>query len=192
MEDIVNTIFNSWSKCYNNHIFIENENNKIIMINNKDDIHKTYYIENSSNITCIINTKINHLIINKCDNIIIFINSILISGLDIFHSNTISINNNNNNNNNNNSISNFSINFGHTYILNINQFNVDLNLKLCINIIYNLTINKLTVHYIYDTYITCLNLFTIQTLYLYINNNDTIKCLDTFYGTYDISKKSDL
>ena len=61
MDTIFNNIFNSWQKCYNKHIFIDNENDKIIIIDNNnenDNIHKTYYIEQSSNITCILNVPI--------------------------------------------------------------------------------------------------------------------------------------
>ena len=185
MDTIFNNIFNSWQKCYNKHIFIDNENDKIIIIDNNnknDNIHKTYYIEQSSNITCILNSKLNHLIINKCENISIIINSILISGMDVFHSNNILINNNCHN------TSNFSLNFGQNYIFNINYLLNEFTFKLCINIIYNLNIHKLNLCYKYDKYITSLNLFTIQTLYFYITNYKKIKCIDTFYGTYDILK----
>jgi hypothetical protein len=96
MNQIFDNIINSWKKSYLNHIFIENKENEVLTLNNYqyDNIHKTYYFEKSNNLIININSKINHLIINKCNKVTININSSLISGLDIFHSNDIIINNN--------------------------------------------------------------------------------------------------
>ena len=79
MDTILNNIFNSWTKCYNNHVFIENKHNDTILIddtsNNKNEFtSKTFYIENTNNSLVYINTKINHLILNKCNNITLIIN----------------------------------------------------------------------------------------------------------------------
>ena len=54
MDTILNNIFNSWTKCYNNHMFIEDKNNDTILIddtsnNNNEFTSKTFYIENTNN-----------------------------------------------------------------------------------------------------------------------------------------------
>ncbi len=40
MDSIFNNIVNSWKNSYINHNFIENQQNDIFTINDKDDIHK--------------------------------------------------------------------------------------------------------------------------------------------------------
>jgi len=185
MNEVLNNIFNSWKKSYLNHIFIENRKNKNITINNsiRDDImHKTYYFEKSNNLIININTKINHLIINKCDNIILNINSSLISGLDIFHSNNVIINNNFE------IQSNYSINFGQNFVINVNKISDIMNITLCVNIIYSLKINKLY-NKLYIKFISCLNLFRIEPIYFFIDNSlERINGFDTTYGNFNIEK----
>lgn len=191
METILNNIFNSWTKCYNNHIFIENKCNDTIVIDDmmynneiKDYYsNKTFYIENTSNSIIYINTKINHLILNKCNNITLIINSTFISGLDIFHSNDVYIFNNV-------SIkSEYSFNFGENFTINVNADETEIT--LCINVIYNLIINKLNSEKKYNTFNGCLNLFTTETLYIFINEKTSdINGFDTIYGNFKLVKLS--
>lgn len=183
MDTILNNIFNSWTKCYNNHVFIENKNNETIVIdyNTPDFSSKTFYIENTTNTLVYINSKINHLIINKCKNITLIINEGFISGLDIFHSNDVYIFDNVP------SKSEYSFNFGENFTINVNSDETEI--ILCINVIYNLIINKLNSDKFYNTFNGCLNLFTTETLYLFINSNSNdINGFNTVYGNFTLAK----
>ena len=184
MDSIFNNIVNSWKNSYINHNFIENKQNDIFLINDEDDIHKTYYFEKSKNLIIHINTKINHLIINKCDNVIIYINSSLISGLDIFHSNNITINNNYD------FIANYSLNFGYNFTININNPSSTMNITLCTNIINNLKINKIyncDTYNNYATFMGCLNLFRYEPVYFFIDNSpEIIGGFDSMYGKFNL------
>lgn len=186
MDTILNNIFTSWTKCYNNHVFIEDKNNDTILIddtsnNNNEFTSKTFYIENTNNAVVYINTKINHLILNKCNNITLIINATFISGLDIFHSNNIYILNNVS------CKSEYSFNFGENFTININSDKTEIT--LCINIIYNLIINKLNSEKKYNKFNGCLNLFTSETLYLFINSeSNNINGFNTVYGKFELDK----
>jgi len=186
MDSIFNNIINSWKNSYINHNFIENQQNDIFTINDENDIHKTYYFEKSNNLIIHINTKINHLIINKCDNVIVYINSALISGLDVFHSNNITIHNNYD------FVANYSLNFGSNFTINISNPSSTMNITLCTNIIYNLKINKIyncDAYINYVSFIGCLNLFRYEPVYFFIDNSpEIIDGFDSMYGKFSLKK----
>lgn len=179
---LINNIITSWTKCYNNHIFIENKNNETIVIDGKDSNNKTFYIENTNNSAIYCNTKINHLVINKCNNINLFINSNFISGLDIFHSNNVYIFSNISGK------SEYSLNFGENYTINFNA--EELDITLCVNSIYNLLVNKLTPDKTYKTFTGCLNLFSSEPIFFFINDkSEEVYGFDTVYGKCKLDKK---
>ena len=183
MDQILNNILDSWTKCYNNHIFIENKLDGVILIDNDNHKAKSYYIEKTSNTIIYVNTKINHLVLNKCNDVILIINEEFISGLDIFHSNNIKIHNNIE------SKSFYSISFGFNYTININKIFINLDILLCVNSIYKLKINKLNTINKYNKFILCLNLFRSEPVYIFINNSlDIIQGFDTVYGEFNIQK----
>lgn len=184
MDKIFNNIIDSWKKSYLNHIFIENKENEVFVINSKDNIHKTYYFENSKNLIIHITTKINHLVINKCTNIRLNINSSLISGLDIFHSNDVIINNNYE------TQSNYSVSFGQNIVFNNNKITDKMNISLCTTLVYNLKINKkYNSSKNYINFIGCMNLFRTEPIYFFINNSlEKIHGIDTEYGKFTIKK----
>jgi hypothetical protein len=100
-KTILTNVFNSWLRCKNKHLFIENVNNSIIKIGRvleingkkyeKEHIPKnaTIFISNCNNSNIKITDKFNHLIILKCDNTNVYISHGLISGIDIIRSNNI-------------------------------------------------------------------------------------------------------
>ena len=185
MECILTNIFESWQKCYLQHTFLSGLSNQIIKISLPEDITKTYYIESSKNISIYIDTKINHLVLNKCSNVIIFINAEFISGLDIFHSNNIIINNFIE------TTTNYSINFGYDYTINtINTINTSrimllLNITVCCNQIYSLKINQLNEINRFNRFIDCLNLFMTEPIYIIIRSYlQEIECYNTILGGY--------
>lgn len=97
-------IFDSWIKCKNNHIFIENIKDSTIKIgktleingknydNNKLSVNSTIFIANCDNNIIKITNKFNHVIILKCNNTNIYISHGLVSGMDVIHSNYIKCN----------------------------------------------------------------------------------------------------
>jgi hypothetical protein len=100
-ENIIN-IYNSYMTVKNNHIYIENDHHDFIAIgrgimmnnqkkNNIVDATKTIFLSNCSDIKIILGKKINHVIIEKCNNIAIRIMRGLISGIDIINSNNINL-----------------------------------------------------------------------------------------------------
>jgi hypothetical protein len=97
IDKISSNIIESWQKCYDNHIFIENTHglefniDNIINIKNESIIKRTLYFDKCSDLNIIINKKINNVILNKCKNINIKISSGLISGLSIFNCEFIDI-----------------------------------------------------------------------------------------------------
>ena len=111
-------IFTSWYSCKSKHSYITSINDSVINLNKKiningvisnyfygsddilpevqedkiEDINKiTLFIENCNNCEIIITEKFNHLILLNCNNIKLFINSGMISGIDIIHSEYINI-----------------------------------------------------------------------------------------------------
>jgi hypothetical protein len=101
--------YNMWKKCFDNHLIIEDEKNKNITFDNLNKRHSIIF-SNCNNINITIKNKINHVIIQNCKNIIIILNNILISGLDIIHSDEIKLKIDENINNLNYSFSNNLIN----------------------------------------------------------------------------------
>jgi len=106
-ETIIN-IYNSYMTVKNNHIYIENDHHDFIAIgsgimmqnqkkNNIIDTSKTIFLSNCSDIKIIFGKKINHIIIDKCNNITIRIMRGLISGIDIINSTNINLIVDNNN-----------------------------------------------------------------------------------------------
>ena len=90
--DIINNIFNSWLKCKNNHVYIENKYNiNISYPENDESSQKTLYIDNCNNINIYVTNKINHIIIINSIHINLFIQHGLISGLDVMHSKNINL-----------------------------------------------------------------------------------------------------
>jgi hypothetical protein len=176
-----NNIIHAWTKCYNNHIFLENKDNESIVIHdnllNNNLIKKTYYIDNTDNALIYVNTKINHLIMHRCNNITLIINSVLISGLDIFHSNNISIINN---------IpckAEYSFCFGENCVFTFNT--TDIEIRLCMQAVYNLIIKLVNER---KPYRGCLNLFRAEPIYFFINNNTAcINGFDTVYGNFTLT-----
>jgi hypothetical protein len=158
-----------------------------------DNKQKTYYFEKSTNLTIHINTKINHLVLNKCDNTVIHINIPLISGVDIFHSNNIIINHLDTNIDNmeeeDNDIQ-YSINFGNNFRINLY---CKINITICVNIIYLLQINKRDRNNKERKFIGCLNLFRFEPIYLFVDNNNNdadnvVQGYDTVYGKFTIQE----
>ena len=199
MDTIFQNIATSWQTSYDNHIFIERKENETIIIDGLDNKQKTYYFEKSTNLTIHINTKINHLVLNKCDNTVIHINIPLISGVDIFHSNNIIINHLDTNIDNmeeeDNDIQ-YSINFGNNFLINLY---CKINITICVNIIYLLQINKRDRNNKERKFIGCLNLFRFEPIYLFVENNDeavadyaddVIQGYDTVYGKFTIQETS--
>ena len=183
MECILTNIFESWKKCYLQHIFLQKLSNQTIKIDSVDDIKKTFYIESSQNLSIYIDTKINHLVLNKCSNIIIFIKSELISGLDIFHSDNIVINVFVE------TITNYSLNFGHTYTINIIRIMPLLDITVCCNQIYSIKINQLNEMNRFNSFIDCLNLFMSESIYIFLKSYLTdIQCYNSIYGEYKLEK----
>ena len=100
-ENIIN-IYNSYMTVKNNHIYIENDHHDFIAIgrgimmnnqtkNNIVDSTKTIFLSNCSDIRIIFGKKINHIVIEKCNNIVIRIMRGLISGIDIINSTNINL-----------------------------------------------------------------------------------------------------
>jgi hypothetical protein len=100
-KTIIN-IFKSYLTVKNNHIYIENDHNDFIAIgkniimrnqqkNNIINKKKTIYLLKCSNINIVIGKKINHIIIDKCNNVTIRILNGLISGIDIINSKDINL-----------------------------------------------------------------------------------------------------
>ena len=207
METIFQNIATSWQTSYDNHIFIERKENETIIIDGLDNKQKTYYFEKSENLTIHINTKINHLVLNKCDNTVIHINIPLISGIDIFHSNNIIINHHthkdadldadqdalqNDDDDQGNDIQ-YSINFGNNFLINLY---CKINITICVNIIYLLQINKRDRNNKERKFVGCLNLFRFEPIYLFVENSDqedyadVIQGYDTVYGKFTIQETS--
>ena len=194
MDTIFQNIATSWQTSYDNHIFIERKENETIIIDGLDNKQKTYYFEKSTNLTIHINTKINHLVLNKCDNTVIHINIPLISGVDIFHSNNIIINHLDTNIDNmeeeDNDIQ-YSINFGNNFLINLY---CKINITICVNIIYLLQINKRDRNNKERKFVGCLNLFRFEPIYLFVDNSDDtdyadkIQGYDTVYGKFTIQE----
>jgi hypothetical protein len=143
---------------------------------------KSYFIEDVSNITIHIDDKINHLILNRCNNINLIINVDLISGLDIFHSSNVNITYARTTT----SIVN-SINFGRNYhICIVNPYTINCMMcTICVNNMYFI-IND-TAYKVYE------NLFRANPLYFFIEKADadadadadgsvTINTIDSMYG----------
>ena len=98
---ILTNVFNSWLRCKNKHLFIENVNDSTIKIGRvleingrkyeKENIPKnaTIFISNCNNNNIKITDKFNHLIILKCKDTNVYISHGLISGIDIIRSNNI-------------------------------------------------------------------------------------------------------
>ena len=200
MDTIFQNIATSWQTSYDNHIFIERKENETIIIDGLDNKQKTYYFEKSTNLTIHINTKINHLVLNKCDNTVIHINIPLISGVDIFHSNNIIINHNDMAQDSahdaaqdaiveDNDIQ-YSINFGNNFLINLY---CKINITICVNIIYLLQINKRDRNNKERKFVGCLNLFRFEPIYLFVDNNNNdadnvVQGYDTVYGKFTIQE----
>lgn len=143
-DKILENIFYQWTKCKNNHIYLENKSNTQVFfpIYNIEDINKkTLYIDNCNNIDLYVNTKINHIILIHCSNINLYLSDGLISGLDILHSKNI-----------NSYITNKKINFSEisncddcNYYFNFAENNdnvgVDDNFYINTNYCYNIRFN---------------------------------------------------
>ena len=194
MDTIFQNIATSWQTSYDNHIFIERKENETIIIDGLDNKQKTYYFEKSTNLTIHINTKINHLVLNKCDNTVTHINIPLISGVDIFHSNNIIINHldtvQDKMEEEDNDIQ-YSINFGNNFLINLY---CKINITICVNIIYLLQINKRDRNNKERKFVGCLNLFRFEPIYLFVDNSDDtdyadkIQGYDTVYGKFTIQE----
>ena len=195
MDTIFQNIATSWQTSYGNHIFIERKENETVIIDEPNNKQKTYYFEKSKNLTIYINTKINHLVLNKCDNTVIYINIPLISGVDIFHSNNIIINHNamaqdTDIEEEGNDIQ-YSINFGNNFLINLY---CKINITICVNIIYLLQINKRDRNNKERKFVGCLNLFRFEPIYLFVENSDqedyadVIQGYDTVYGKFTIQE----
>ena len=200
MDTIFQNIATSWQTSYGNHIFIERKENETVIIDEPNNKQKTYYFEKSKNLTIHINTKINHLVLNKCDNTVIYINIPLISGVDIFHSNNIIINHLDTATNamaqdtdieeEGNDIQ-YSINFGNNFLINLY---CKINITICVNIIYLLQINKRDRNNKERKFVGCLNLFRFEPIYLFVDNSDDtdyadkIQGYDTVYGKFTIQE----
>ena len=204
MDTIFQNIATSWQTSYGNHIFIERKENETVIIDEPNNKQKTYYFEKSKNLTIYINTKINHLVLNKCDNTVIYINIPLISGVDIFHSNNIIINHDDmaqdaatnamaqdtDIEEEGNDIQ-YSINFGNNFLINLY---CKINITICVNIIYLLQINKRDRNNKERKFVGCLNLFRFEPIYLFVENSDqedyadVIQGYDTVYGKFTIQE----
>ena len=188
MDTIFQNIANSWQTSYDNHIFIERKENETIIIDGSNNKQKTYYFEKSNNLTIYINTKINHLVLNKCDNAVIHINIPLISGVDIFHSNNIIINHNAIEEEEDLNDIQYSINFGNNFLINLY---CKINITICVNIIYLLQINKRDQNNKERKFVGCLNLFRFEPIYLFVDQAaDYIQGFDTVYGKFTIQETS--
>ena len=85
------TIISTWHDCFKQHIIFEYEKDKNIIV---DNIHQknSLIISNCQHTNFTVTKKINHILIEHCDNISININNGTISGLDIIHSSDITTN----------------------------------------------------------------------------------------------------
>lgn len=82
----------SYNTCKNNIEYIENlEKEKMIICETpKKTIHKkSIFISRCKNCIFTLNNKINHITLEKCNNIILIVNDGLISGIDILHSHNV-------------------------------------------------------------------------------------------------------
>lgn len=82
--------YNSWKQCFDNHLIIQNENDKNIVFNNLNKRHSIIF-SNCNNSHINIKNKINHVILENCKNIILILDNVLISGLDIIHCDDIKL-----------------------------------------------------------------------------------------------------
>jgi len=102
-EEILNNIFNSWKNCKNNQTIIENVSNIKYIFNsdNGDNTEKctkkTLLIDKCSNLDIKINEKYNHILILNSNNIILKLDSGLISGLTMINTKNITVQLKNNN-----------------------------------------------------------------------------------------------
>jgi len=183
-------VFTSWYSCKSKHSYITNINNSKINLNkqiNIDGILSNYlseetelnkitlFIEDCNNLEINISEKFNHLILLNCNNININIESGIISGIDILHSEYININ----------------VQFNKIYTINyqnsrfciinfIDIFSSDNqeinNCKIitycCYDIVFNITNNL-----IYKHFKTNMSLFS-GMIYFIIKNNFDIDYID--------------
>jgi hypothetical protein len=70
--------YNSWKQCFDNHLIIQNENDKNIVFNNLNKRNSIIF-SNCNNSHINIKNKINHVILENCKNIILILNNVLIS-----------------------------------------------------------------------------------------------------------------
>ena len=90
LKKIITNYVNSYTICKEHDKLFENINDKKIIIDHQIKNNKTsLQIYNCKNCTIIIDRKINHITINRCENIALIINAGVISGIDIIHSGNI-------------------------------------------------------------------------------------------------------
>jgi hypothetical protein len=181
-ENILQNIFDSWTKCKANHTYVENISNanvilsNMIIINNinnnydnvVENIKRTIYFDKCNNLEINIDEKFNHILLVNCHNINIKIKKDLISGLDILNSKNINIKLENKINYTEISNSNDC-----NYIYNINDTNLTDNVYINTNLCYNI---NFVINYI------CFNSnlgYFLDNKYFIINNN-FIKCVDKY------------
>lgn len=99
-KDEIKSFYRAWTTCINNKIIIENLKNETLDINetvNYDnkvipvELTSTLHFINCQNLSINLNRKVNHITIERCDNVKIVINSGCISGLDTIKSKYINV-----------------------------------------------------------------------------------------------------
>ncbi len=97
-QKCLKNVFESWQICKNNHVFIENVNNDNIKIGKNISINgtnkslsskTTLFIENCSDTIIKVVNKFNHLIVNGCNNVHIYLTHGLVSGIDVLNSKNV-------------------------------------------------------------------------------------------------------
>ena len=192
-QEILLNVFQSWKKCKDNHVYIDNishatmdigltleitdknkiKNNSIIGDGDINNINKhTIYIDNCKNVTIKLLNKFNHVMCINCKNINITINEGLISGIDILNSDNITCTIDHN------KIYNLSCGSSDTCFIKFNEIiaiGTIMSIANSYNIGFQINNNCLT-----KTYLSQMSYFDDELTYYEIKDSSTIKYMNKF------------